>query len=93
MHSVENEASDGSIHSHIFPTVKSPPFTPSTPARKKNKIPAKKPSSKIVSSTAKIYVPDDLTKIFKPIGQEEPTPTSPKHVAPEVFEHSCFVTS
>lgn len=48
---------------------------------------------KIVSSTAKISVPDDLTEILEPIGQEEHTSTSPKHVSPEVFEHSCFVTS
>lgn len=76
--SVENEAYDGNTHSHIFPTVKSPPFISSIPARKKKKIIAKKPSSRTVSSTVKIYVPDDLSEIFKPIGQEEPTPTSPK---------------
>lgn len=74
---VESEDSDGSAHSHIFPTAKAPPSTLSTPARKKKKISAKKPFSRIVSSTAKIFVPDDLTELFMAIDQEEITPASP----------------
>lgn len=89
--SVNSEDSDGSVHSHIFPTSKAPPATTPTPARKK-KVPAKKPPPRIASSIAKISILDDLAKVFAPKGQITKAPTSPQHMASQVFEFPCFFT-
>lgn len=74
--SVDSEDSDGSVHSHIFPTSKVSLATPPTPTRKKE-VQAKKPPSIIVPSTAKTPIPDDLTQVYAPYGQEINTPASP----------------
>ena len=87
---VEGEGSDTNPHSHILPSSTLPTSTPATPLKKKKKVPSKKPVHKTVSSSvAKTSTLDNLYEIFKPIGYEEPTPTSPpKPPTPKVLDTS-----
>ncbi|XP_050892856.1 uncharacterized protein LOC127098334 [Lathyrus oleraceus] len=86
---VDNEESDGSVHSHIFSTSKVPPITPPTLIRRR-KAQAKKTSSKATTSIMNPTVPDDLEEVFAPHDPDRTPPISPPHVAPQ--EHMADST-
>lgn len=87
---VNNEDSDGSVHSHIFPTSKVPPTTPATPARKR-KVQAKKTPSMVSPLTTNPAVLDDLDEGFAPHGPKISPLISPPRVASQVFVFLCFI--
>lgn len=86
---VDNEESDGSVHSHIFPMLKVPPPTPPTLIRKR-KVQAKKTHSKVASSIANPKVPDDLEEVFTPHDSERTSSISLPHLASQVFVFLYF---
>lgn len=58
-----------------FPYIRSATIYSTNSSQEKENL-GQKTSSRIVSSTAKTSVPDDLTEVFAPIGQAETAPAS-----------------
>lgn len=86
---MENEESDGSVHSHIFPMSKAPSKMPPTPMRQK-KAQAKKTPSKVAPTASTLTIQDDIEKAFTPRDSERTPTSSPPLVALQVFVHLCI---
>lgn len=92
--SIDNEESDGSVHSHIFPTSKAPSTMPPTPIRRK-KAQAKKTLSKVAPSISTHVFPNDLEEVFAPHDPERTsysfsTPCGPLGIRPYLFFNNLW---
>lgn len=90
--SIDNEESDGSVHSHILPMLKAPPIMPPTPIRR-NKAQDKNNPSKVAPSIWTPVVLDDLEEVFAPHDPKRTSTVSPPHVALKVFVRLYFPTT
>ena len=70
---VEDEDSDGSVHSHIFSPSKAPPKTPPTPTRRKKAQAQKTPTK--VTPRVSLTVQEDVEEVLTPRDSER-TPTA-----------------